>query len=228
MLTEILIKPFIEDLECQGIEDTTPYEQGFLAGMTALSSILSENIDNKAQLFTYLGMAISEGMQWVESQVSERDNVAPVFPGTSEFVPQLHDPRWVEPNDDFVGFDCYGLAAFNAVCKGVLNRTAEGTFYVYQSGGYEFGVNKIIPLESPSQLRQRQPTPSSDQMTKGQKMAKGIIGLLVSNFTHFDRVDDEGFTVEDFRNFFKSKEFTIDMCTDFFRQALTEATKDLL
>ncbi len=228
MLTEILIKPFIEDLEHQGIEDTTPYEQGFLAGMTALSSILSENIDNKAQLFTYLGMAISEGMQWVESQVSERDNVAPVFPGTSEFVPQLHDPRWVEPNDDFVGFDCYGLAAFNAVCKGVLNRTAEGTFYVYQSGGYEFGVNKIIPLESPSQLRQRQPTPSSDQMTKGQKMAKGIIGLLVSNFTHFDRVDDEGFTVEDFRNFFKSKEFTIDMCTDFFRQALTEATKDLL
>ena len=228
MLTEILIKPYLDDLKCEGIEDTTPYEQGFLAGMTALSSILSENIDNKAQLFTYLGMAISEGMQWVESQVSERDNVAPVFPGTSEFVPQLHDPRWVEPNDDFVGFDCYGLAAFNAVCKGVLNRTAEGTFYVYQSGGYEFGVNKIIPLESPSQLRQRQPTPSSDQMTKGQKMAKGIIGLLVSNFTHFDRVDDEGFTVEDFRNFFKSKEFTIDMCTDFFRQALTEATKDLL
>jgi len=228
MLTERLIEPFLYDLETQGIEDTTPYEQGFLAGMTALSSILSDNIDNKAQLFTYLGMAISEGMQWVESQVSERDNVAPVFPGTSEFVPQLHDPRWVEPNDDFVGFDCYGLAAFNAVCKGVLNRTAEGTFYVYQSGGYEFGVNKIIPLESPSQLRQRQPTPSSDQMTKGQKMAKGIIGLLVSNFTHFDRVDDEGFTVEDFRNFFKSKEFTIDMCTDFFRQALTEATKDLL
>ena len=228
MLTEILIKPFIKDLEHQGIEDTTPYEQGFLAGMTALSSILSDNIDNKAQLFTYLGMAISEGMQWVESQVSERDNVAPVFPGTIEFIPQLHDPRWVEPNDDFVGFDCYGLSAFNAVCKGVLNRTAEGTFYVYQSGGYEFGVNKIIPLESPSQLRQRQPTPSSDQMTKGQKMAKGIIGLLVSNFTHFDRVDDEGFTVEDFRNFFKSKEFTIDMCTDFFRQALTEATKDLL
>ena len=71
MLTEILIKPFLNDLERQGIEDTTPYEQGFLAGMTALSSILSDNIDNKAQLFTYLGMAISEGMQWVESQVSE-------------------------------------------------------------------------------------------------------------------------------------------------------------
>jgi hypothetical protein len=172
MLTEILIKPFIEDLEGDGVEDTATYEVGFMAGMAALSSILSENIDNQAQLFTYLGMAISEGMQWVESQVSERDNVAPVFPGTSEFVPQLHDPRWVEPNDDFVGFDCYGLAAFNAVCKGVLNRTAEGTFYVYQSGGYEFGVNKIIPLESPNKPRERQPIPSNageqiDQFTEG-------------------------------------------------------------
>ena len=68
MLTEILIKPFIEYLECQGIEDTTPYEQGFMAGMAALSDILSENIDNQAQLFTYLGMAISEGMQWVEHE----------------------------------------------------------------------------------------------------------------------------------------------------------------
>ena len=67
MLTEILIKPFIEDLECQGIEDTTPYEQGFLAGMAALSSILSDNIDNQAQLFVYLGMAISEGQEWVKS-----------------------------------------------------------------------------------------------------------------------------------------------------------------
>ena len=162
MLTEILIKPFINDLKCDGVEDTTPYEIGFKAGMAALSSILSDNIDNQPQFFTYLGMAISEGMQWVESQVSESPEKAPVFPGTNEFIPQLHDPRWVEPNDDFVGFDCYGLSAFNAVCKGVLNRTAEGTFYVYQSGGYEFGVNKIIPLESPSQLRQRQPTPSTD------------------------------------------------------------------
>jgi len=82
MLTEILIKPFIEDLEHQGIEDTTPYQHGFLAGMTALSSILSDNIDNKAQLFTYLGMAISEGMQWVESQVSE----SPEKPQPIEFV----------------------------------------------------------------------------------------------------------------------------------------------
>ena len=79
MLTEILIKPFIEDLERQGIEDTTPYEQGFMAGMAALSSILSEHVDNKAQLFIYLGMAISEGMQWVESQAMERGNIAPIF-----------------------------------------------------------------------------------------------------------------------------------------------------
>lgn len=79
MLTEILIKPYLDDLERQGIEDTTPYEQGFLAGMAALSSILSEHVDNKAQLFVYLGMAISEGMQWVESQVMERDNIAPIF-----------------------------------------------------------------------------------------------------------------------------------------------------
>lgn len=69
MLTEILIKPFIEDLERQGIEDITPYEQGFMAGMTALSDILSEHADDQQQFFIYLGMAISEGMQWVESQV---------------------------------------------------------------------------------------------------------------------------------------------------------------
>lgn len=79
MLTEILIKPFIKDLERQGIKDTTPYEQGFMAGMAALSSILSENIDNKAQLFVYLGMAISEGVQWVEEMQSERDILAPIF-----------------------------------------------------------------------------------------------------------------------------------------------------
>lgn len=69
MLTKILIKPYLNDLEHQGIEDTTPYEQGFLAGMAALSSILSDNIDNQPQLFTYLGMAISEGMRWTESRV---------------------------------------------------------------------------------------------------------------------------------------------------------------
>ena len=79
MLTEILIKPFIEDLERRGIEDTDAHVEGFQAGMAALSSILSENIDNKAQLFVYLGMAVSEGMQWVESQAMERDNIAPIF-----------------------------------------------------------------------------------------------------------------------------------------------------
>lgn len=79
MLTESLIKPFIEDLEQQGIEDTTPHEQGFMAGMAALSSILSEHVDNKAQLFVYLGMSISEGMQWVEGQAMERDNVISIF-----------------------------------------------------------------------------------------------------------------------------------------------------
>jgi hypothetical protein len=71
MLTKTLIKPFIEDLEGDGVEDTTTYELGFMAGMAALSSILSDNIDNQAQLFVYLGMAISEGAQWVESQVNE-------------------------------------------------------------------------------------------------------------------------------------------------------------
>jgi hypothetical protein len=67
MLTEILIKPFIEDLEGDGVEDTATYEVGFMAGMAALSSILSDNIDNQAQLFVYLGMAISEGQEWVKS-----------------------------------------------------------------------------------------------------------------------------------------------------------------
>ena len=168
MLTEILIKPFLDDLEHQGIEDTTAYEQGFMAGMAALSSILSEHVDNKAQLFTYLGMAISEGMGWIESQVSESPEKAPsikfeapVFPGTKEFVPQPQDPRWINPDDFYVGYDCYGMAAFNTVCKGVLNRTTEGVFYIYQFGGYEFGVEKIIPLESPNETRERQTVPSN-------------------------------------------------------------------
>lgn len=78
MLTEILIKPFIEDLKGDGVEDTTPYEIGFMAGMAALSSILSENIDNQPQLFTYLGMAISEGSQWIES-LGEGEDGIPVF-----------------------------------------------------------------------------------------------------------------------------------------------------
>lgn len=91
MLTEILIKPFLDDLERQGIEDTMPYEQGFMAGMASLSSILSEHVDNKAQLFVYLGMAVSEGMQWIESQVVDRDNIAPIF------AEQSQEPHKVEP-----------------------------------------------------------------------------------------------------------------------------------
>lgn len=98
MLTQILIKPFIEDLECDGVEDVTPYEIGFKAGMTALSSILSDHIDNQPQLFTYLGMAISEGMQWVESQVSESpEKTQPI-----EFVaPKEPLKRQPTPSSDF-------------------------------------------------------------------------------------------------------------------------------
>jgi hypothetical protein len=113
MLTEILIKPFIKDLEHQGIEDTTPYEQGFLAGMTALSSILSDNIDNKAQLFTYLGMAISEGHQWIESLGEGEDGIpvfaeAPKEPGekqpttSSDFEPEFDFIPSFDTPADFV------------------------------------------------------------------------------------------------------------------------------
>jgi len=92
MLTEILIKPFIEGLEREGIEDTTPYEQGFLAGMAALSSILSENIDNQPQLFTYLGMAISECQEWVESQVIEStERLEKAFREFEKVFPDVHD-----------------------------------------------------------------------------------------------------------------------------------------
>jgi hypothetical protein len=69
MLTETLIKLFLQDLECDGVEDTTTYEYGFMAGMAALSDILSQNIDKQPQFFVYLGMAISEGSQWVESKI---------------------------------------------------------------------------------------------------------------------------------------------------------------
>lgn len=157
MLTEILIKPFIEDLEHQGIEDTTPYEQGFLAGMTALSSILSDNIDNKAQLFTYLGMAISEGMQWVESQVMDRDNVAPIF---AEKFPAIDDPRWENPSDYYLGCECYGINFEGESIKGKLNRAIAGNFILETDRVFGNGVNRIIPLES--KPRERQPTPSSD------------------------------------------------------------------
>jgi hypothetical protein len=90
MLTENLIKPFVEDLKHDGVEDVTPYEIGFKAGMAALSSILSENIDNQPQLFTYLGMAISEGSQWIES-LGEGEDGIPVFEEPSK------EPRERQP-----------------------------------------------------------------------------------------------------------------------------------
>lgn len=110
MLTEKLIKPFIEDLEGDGVDDTTPYEIGFMAGMAALASILSDHIDNKAQLFVYLGMAISEGSQWIEI-LGEGEDGIPVFaephkdprerqptPTSSDFEPE----RKVEAEFDFI------------------------------------------------------------------------------------------------------------------------------
>ena len=159
MLTEILIKPYLDDLKCEGIEDTTPYEQGFLAGMTALSSILSDNIDNNAQLFTYLGMAISEGVQWVESQVSERDNVAPIF---AEKFPSIDDPRWINPDMWFIDCMCYGINYEGEFIKGKLNVDIAGNFILETDRVFGNGVSKIIPLESPSTPRERQPTPSTD------------------------------------------------------------------
>ena len=152
MLTEILIKPFIEDLERRGIEDTDAHVEGFQAGMAALSDILSENMDYIPQLFVYLGMAISEGMQWVESQVSERDNVAPIF---AEKFPSVDDPRWIFPNNDYIGCDCYGITHVGDVLRGKLDSAIPGYFVVGTKG-----VTNIIPLES--RPRERQPTPSSD------------------------------------------------------------------
>lgn len=97
MLTETLIKPFFEDLEGDGVEDTTTYEYGFRAGMAALSDILSQNIDKQPQFFVYLGMAISEGAQWIESQVSESpENTQPI-----EFVaPKEPRERQPTPSSD--------------------------------------------------------------------------------------------------------------------------------
>jgi hypothetical protein len=79
MLTKTLIKPFLEDLEGDGVEDTTTYEYGFRAGMAALADILSQNIDKQPQFFVYLGMAISEGAQWVESLAMKENDIAPIF-----------------------------------------------------------------------------------------------------------------------------------------------------
>ncbi len=98
MLTEKLIKYFIEDLKADGVEDITTYEYGFRAGMAALSDILSENIDNQPQLFTYLGMAVIDGAQWINSLSARKDDVAPIFEaGTKEepdfdFIPTFDTP----------------------------------------------------------------------------------------------------------------------------------------
>ncbi len=159
MLTESLIKPFIEDLEQQGIEDTTPHEQGFMAGMAALSSILSEHIDNKAQLFVYLGMAVSEGVQWVESQVMERDNIAPIF---AEKSPAVDDPRWINPNSSYLGWMCYGINFEGEFIKGKLNIAIAGNFMLETDQVFGNGVSKIIPLEDMSTTRESQPTQSGD------------------------------------------------------------------
>ena len=96
MLTEKLIKPFLEDLKCAGVEDATTYEIGFKAGMAALSSILGDNIYNKSQLFTYLGMAITEGMQWIESLGEDEDGI-PVFTK----APKEPRERQSTPSSDF-------------------------------------------------------------------------------------------------------------------------------
>ena len=162
MLTEILIKPFIRDLEHQGIEDTTPYEQGFVAGMAALSSILSENIDNQPQLFAYLGMAISEGMQWVESQVSESPKQPPLIKFNHVAFPAIDDPRWINPNSSYLGWMCYGINFEGEFIKGKLNIAIAGNFTLETDRVFGNGVSKIIPLEDMSGSRERQPTPSSD------------------------------------------------------------------
>lgn len=96
MLTETLINPFIDDLKGDGVEDTVPYEIGFMAGMAALASILSDHINNKAQLFVYLGMAISEGHQWIES-LGEGEDGIPVFAE----APKEPRERQPTPSSDF-------------------------------------------------------------------------------------------------------------------------------
>lgn len=134
MLTERLIEPFLYALKCDGVEDTTAYQEGFMAGMAALSSLLSDNIDNKAQLFTYLGMAISEGMQWVESQVSESptnpgkeavERLEKAFREFEKVFPDVHD----QPQ---------------GVCKGWLDLADK------------------LAKEAEEKPRERQPTPSRE------------------------------------------------------------------
>lgn len=77
------------------------------------------------------------------------DLAIPTFPGTDELVPQLDDPRWEEPTDEVVGYKCYGIDPNGAIGRGVLNRHCDGYFYIYQYGGFEFGVSKVIISEKP-------------------------------------------------------------------------------
>lgn len=73
----------------------------------------------------------------------------PCFPGTAESVPQLDDPRWQEPTDEIVGYKCYGIDPNGNVGRGTLNRHHGGYFYIYQYGGFEFGVSRVIISEKP-------------------------------------------------------------------------------
>jgi len=77
------------------------------------------------------------------------DLKVPTFPGTDELVPQLDDPRWQEPTDEIVGYQCYGIDPNGNVGRGTLNRHYGGYFYIYQYGGFEFGVSRVIISEKP-------------------------------------------------------------------------------
>jgi len=77
------------------------------------------------------------------------DLAIPTFPGTEESVPQLDDPRWVDATDQIVGHKCYGVDPNGGIGRGVLNRHHNGYFYIYQYGGFEFGVSKVIISEKP-------------------------------------------------------------------------------
>lgn len=156
MLTEILIKPFIEDLEHQGIKDTTPYEHGFMAGMAALSSILSEHVDNKAQLFVYLGMSVSEGMQWVESQVSESPGkaqpiwfVAPMYHAGSEIDNLIQRERQPTPSEDPEENEWDYISVHDDLPASLIEKYAKkDVFFRFFSEDSEYKGKTILDLSS--------------------------------------------------------------------------------
>lgn len=74
------------------------------------------------------------------------DLAIPTFPGTDELVPQLNDPRWLEPTMEMDGCECYGIVSDNAVGRGVLIHHPAGYHYIRQDGGFEFGVSKVIKI----------------------------------------------------------------------------------